>query len=80
VTESVADEVRVTAAADAAGTDRGELLARARAELRGLPADQFPTLTRLADDVASDDAEALFAFGLRLLTRGLESVHASLSP
>jgi TetR/AcrR family transcriptional regulator, tetracycline repressor protein len=80
VTESVADEVRLTAAAAVAGTDRGELLARARAELRGLPADQFPTLIRLADDVATDDAEALFAFGLRLLTRGLESVHASLSP
>jgi hypothetical protein len=77
VTESVADEVRLAVAASAAGTSHSELLAQARAGLRALPADEFPTLIRLADDVASDDAEALFDFGVRLILRGLESIRAA---
>ena len=74
VTEFVADEVRVAGEAAAAGCSPRELLAQARAQLRALPAAEFPTLTRLADYVASDDAEAQFAFGLQLWLRGLESL------
>jgi AcrR family transcriptional regulator len=74
VTEFVADEVRLAAAAEAAGASRSELMARARAELEALPAAEFPTLVRLAADVASDDSEALFAFGVRLWLRGLELI------
>ena len=74
VTEFVADEVRLAIAAAAAGTTRRELLARARAEFRALPADEFPSLTRLADDIVADDTEAVFEFGLSLLVGGLERV------
>jgi len=71
VTEFVADEVRLATAADALGASRGELMAQARAQLRALPAAEFPSLTRVAEDVATDDAEGLFEFGLRLWLRGL---------
>ena len=74
VTESVADEVRLGAAAAAAGTTRGELLARARAQLRALPPAAFPTLHRLADQVAADDPEAVLDYGVRLLIGGLDSL------
>jgi AcrR family transcriptional regulator len=74
VTEFVADEVRLSMAAEAAGTSRRELLARARAQFRALPPDEFPSLTRLADYIATDEAEAAFEFGLGLLLRGLESL------
>ena len=74
VMEFVADEVQLARAAEVAGRTRSELLAEARDQLRSLPADQFPTLTRLADYVAEDDADALFDFGLRLAIAGLESL------
>jgi TetR/AcrR family tetracycline transcriptional repressor len=77
VTEFVADEVRLATAAEALGASRGELMAQARARLRALPADEFPSLTRVADEVATDDAEGLFEFGLRLWLRGLEPLVAA---
>jgi TetR/AcrR family tetracycline transcriptional repressor len=80
VTEFVADEVRLAEAAAAAGTTRGQLLADGRAQLRALPADQFPSLVQLADEVASDQADAIFEFGLRLCLRGLEALLDEVSP
>jgi TetR/AcrR family tetracycline transcriptional repressor len=74
VTEFVADEVRLTAWALAAGTSQGEVMAQARAQLRALPAEEFPSLTLVADELATDDAEGLFEFGLRLWLRGLEAL------
>jgi TetR/AcrR family transcriptional regulator, tetracycline repressor protein len=74
VTEFVADEVRLASAAAAAGRSRSELLAEGRAQLRALPSDEFPSLVRLAEYVASDNAEAVFEFGLRLCLRGLEAL------
>jgi AcrR family transcriptional regulator len=74
VTESVADEGRLAAAAEAAGTSRSELLAQVRAQLRALPAAEFPSLVRVADHVATDDAAGLFEVGLRLWLRGLETL------
>jgi len=77
VTGFVADEVRLATAAEAAGTSRSELMAQARAQLRALPAEEFPSLIHVADHVATDDAEALFEFGLRLWLRGLEPLSAN---
>ena len=37
----------------------------------GLPADQFPNLTAMADTTFADDPDALFEFGLDLLLYGL---------
>jgi hypothetical protein len=37
----------------------------------GLPADQFPNLTALADTTFAADTDALFEFGLDLLIRGV---------
>jgi AcrR family transcriptional regulator len=77
VTEFVADEVRQTSAAAALGRTPGELLAEARAQFEALPADQFPSLTRAAAYLTSDDSEAVFEFGLRLMLLGLEQVGVS---
>ncbi|HEY3061350.1 MAG TPA: TetR/AcrR family transcriptional regulator C-terminal domain-containing protein [Chloroflexota bacterium] len=66
VTEFVADEVRL------GDTPRTEVMAQARSLLRSLPRDEFPTLTTFAEHIATDDAEGLFAFGVRLCLTGLE--------
>ncbi len=72
VTEFVADEVRLATAADAAGLTPDDLRAGARAQIRALPPDEFPCLIASANDVASDDADGLFAFGLDVWLSGLE--------
>jgi TetR/AcrR family tetracycline transcriptional repressor len=74
VTEFVADEVRLAASAEALGVSRASVLAEARADFRALPADEFPNLTRLADYLADDDADALFQFGIDLWLRGLDAL------
>jgi len=76
VTEAVADEVRLASSAAQAGRTREQLLAEGRAQLRGLPREQFPSLVRLADDLAADDAEALFDFGVRLILSGMAGLRA----
>jgi AcrR family transcriptional regulator len=38
---------------------------------RSLPADQFPNLVRLADDLTAGDTEDRFEFAIELLVRGL---------
>jgi AcrR family transcriptional regulator len=72
VTEFVADEVRLATAAEAAGLTPDDLRAGARAQIRALPPDEFPSLIASADDVASDDSDGLFEFGLSVWLRGLE--------
>ena len=47
---------------------------------RSLPPDRFPTITRLADDLAAGDAEERFEFALELLVRGLEAMATSEQP
>jgi AcrR family transcriptional regulator len=74
VTEFVADEVRLATAAAAAGISRQQLLAQARAEFGSLPANEFPTITEFAEYLATDEADALFEFGLRLWLRGLAAL------
>ena len=44
------------------------------AALAGLPADEFPHLTRLADDLVTGDADERFEWALELLVRGLEGL------
>ena len=41
---------------------------------RSLPAEQFPNLTGLADDLTTPDADERFEFALELLVRGLEAM------
>ena len=41
---------------------------------RSLPADTFPTLVALADDLTAGDADERFEFALELLVRGLEAM------
>jgi AcrR family transcriptional regulator len=42
-----------------------------------LPAEQFPTLTRLAPDLVAGDSDARFEFAIDLLIRGLEAMGAA---
>ena len=44
------------------------------AYLRSLPADEFPTLVALADDLVAGDTDERFEFALELLIRGLEAM------
>jgi AcrR family transcriptional regulator len=44
---------------------------------RSLPPEQFPTLTRLADELVAGDLDARFEFAIELLVRGLEAMGAS---
>jgi TetR/AcrR family transcriptional regulator, tetracycline repressor protein len=74
VTEFVADEVRLASAATAAGSTTSELLASGRAQLRSLPEASFPTLRRLAQEMATDDADAQFEFGLRVWLHGMDAL------
>lgn len=71
VTEFVADEARLSAALEAMGTSRSEFIEEGRAQLRALPAEEFPNLTRYADYVIGDDAEGSFQFGLDVWISGL---------
>jgi TetR/AcrR family transcriptional regulator, tetracycline repressor protein len=74
VTEFVADEVRLAEAATTAGRGRAELLAEGRAQLHALPAEHFPILRRLAAEMATEDADAQFEFGVRVWLRGMETL------
>ena len=74
VTEFVADEVRISTAAEAMGTSPSRFIAEAREQLRALPADEYPNLKRFADYVVDDDSEGLFQFGLELWISGLEQL------
>jgi AcrR family transcriptional regulator len=77
VVEFVADEVRLAMAAEAMGTSPGEVLAETRRQLKALPAEEYPTLTRLADHIADSDSDGLFRFGLELWIGGLERLQSS---
>jgi TetR/AcrR family tetracycline transcriptional repressor len=80
VTEFAADEVRFAAAADALGLSRAQLFEEARRRFRSLPPAEFPNVARLADDLAEDDPDALFEFGLQVWLRGLERLAQPFQP
>ena len=72
VTEFVADEARMSMAAQAMGTSRSELIEGAREQYKALPEDEFPNLTRYADYMVDGDSDGLFEFGIDLCISGLE--------
>jgi TetR/AcrR family tetracycline transcriptional repressor len=74
VTEFVADEARFDAFVAASGSSRRRMMADARRQFRTLPADEYPTLVTLADDLTEDDPEGLFQFGIEAWLRGIEAL------
>ncbi len=54
--------------------DEGASAAQLAEYFRSLPADEFPTLVSLADDLTAGDADERFEFALDLLVRGLEAM------
>ncbi|HTP27320.1 MAG TPA: TetR/AcrR family transcriptional regulator C-terminal domain-containing protein [Anaeromyxobacteraceae bacterium] len=71
LTEFVADEDRYASAAAAAGSRR-KMFAEVRALFRSLPPERYPVLVELADDLAEDDPDDLFEFGIAAWIRALE--------
>jgi TetR/AcrR family tetracycline transcriptional repressor len=63
VTEFAADEARYADAAAAVGSRR-KLFSEARRHFRSLPRVEYPTLVELADELAADDPDGLFQFGV----------------
>jgi AcrR family transcriptional regulator len=64
---AVASYARGYALAEATGFTVDASLRRGRARLRALPADEFPVLAGMADELAALDADAGFEVGLRAL-------------
>lgn len=74
VTEFVADEGRFAQGAAALGTTPRKFLADARKYFAALPKDQFPNVVELAADLADDDVEGLFQFGVQIWLRAIEQL------
>ncbi len=77
VTEFVADEGRFAQQAAALGTSRRKMLADARKYFSALPKDQYPNIVEMAADLAEDDADGLFEFGLQIWMRAIEQLSRS---
>lgn len=71
VTEFVVDEDRYAAVAVAMSMSRRRMLAEVRRHFKALPPDEYPTVVELADELAQDDPDGLFDFGLRVWLAGL---------
>jgi TetR/AcrR family tetracycline transcriptional repressor len=71
VTEFVADESRFASMAGVTASSRRKMYAQVRRLFKSLPADQYPVLVELADDLSEDDPDGLFEFGIDLWLRGL---------
>ncbi|MFF0293748.1 TetR/AcrR family transcriptional regulator [Kitasatospora sp. NPDC004614] len=67
----VLQEQSPLSAAEAAGAGRGEVARAAGDAFRALPAETFPNLVALADDLTNPDMETRFEFGLQRLADGL---------
>jgi len=74
VTEFVADEGRFAQQAEAMGTTRRKMLGEARRYFSALPKDEFPNVVELAADLADDDADGLFQFGVQVWLRAIEQL------
>jgi TetR/AcrR family tetracycline transcriptional repressor len=72
VIEEGRGEAMAAAVASAAG---GDGQATIRQWFAALPADQFPTLVELADELTDSDMDARFEFGLRALIEGMRAHH-----
>jgi AcrR family transcriptional regulator len=52
----------------------GSVVAQAREYFAGLPAEQFPLLTSMADELTAGDSDARFQFGLDMIVAGLDAL------
>jgi AcrR family transcriptional regulator len=68
----VAEEAMLANAAQSQGVSMDELLAGIRAQFKALPAEEYPSMVTLADDLTDPDADPRFRFGLEVLLDGLE--------
>lgn len=73
ITEFVADEGRFAAAAEAMGVTRRKMGAEIRKHFASLPRDEYPNIVRLADPLSDVNPDALFAFGVDVWVRGIQS-------
>ena len=71
LTEFVADETRFASFAAAPGASRKKLFAQARKHFQSLPREEYPNLVELAGELAKDDQDALFQFGLDVWLRAI---------
>ncbi|MBA9004561.1 TetR/AcrR family transcriptional regulator [Thermomonospora cellulosilytica] len=55
------------------GWDPGEYFGQLRGYFQSLPADRFPNIVSMVDDLMDADDEQRFEFGLELMIRGLAS-------
>ncbi|WP_214409184.1 TetR/AcrR family transcriptional regulator [Sphaerisporangium fuscum] len=72
VTGFVLQELSPMNAAEARGAAPEEVLAQANRELKALPAEEFPSLLLVADDLTARTMEERFRLGLDLTLSGLE--------
>ena len=61
-------------AAEAAGASRGQVAHAAGETFRALPAETYPNLVALADDLTDPDMDTRFEFGLHRLADGLAAL------
>jgi AcrR family transcriptional regulator len=71
VTEFVADESRFAAMAGSSPSNRRKMYAQVRQLFKSLPADQYPVIVELADELSENDPDGLFEFGVEVWLRGL---------
>jgi TetR/AcrR family tetracycline transcriptional repressor len=71
VTEFVADESRFASMASTTGLSRRKMYAQTRKLFSSLPADEYPVIVELANDLSTDDPDGLFEFGVEVWLRGL---------
>ncbi|HLY32256.1 MAG TPA: TetR/AcrR family transcriptional regulator C-terminal domain-containing protein [Ktedonobacterales bacterium] len=72
ITEFVIEEERTTEVASLEGTTERELFEDMQRYLASLPAETYPSLTRLADYLTGADTVKRFEFGLNVILDGLE--------
>ena len=80
VTEFVADESRFATMAGRGAARRRKMYAQARQLFRSLPADEYPVIVELADDLSEDDPDGSFEFGVSVWLRGLAHLARKADP
>jgi AcrR family transcriptional regulator len=73
VTGFVQDETRALPRTDLAEGTLEELNQQVRQSFKSLPADRYPSLVALADELVESDMDRQFSFGLNALLSGLEA-------
>jgi AcrR family transcriptional regulator len=73
VTGFVQDETRALPRSELADVPLDQLNEQVRQSFKRLPADRYPALVRLADELVNPDMDRQFSFGLNALLSGLEA-------